>query len=66
MRYLNVITMVFVCALIYLVFFLALRNYQEEGVSLKTCMLMSGPLLIWFIYTKLSALFFSQREPGER
>lgn len=64
MRYLKGITLVCVCTLICLVFFLTLRNYQTEGVSLKTCMLMSGPLLIWFIYTKLSALFFSKNKPG--
>lgn len=65
MRYLNIITLVCVCAFIYLVFFLTLRNYQEEGFNLKTAMLMMAPPLIWFIYTKLSALFFRQREPGK-
>lgn len=65
MRYLKGITLVCVCTLIYLVFFLTFRNYQAEYASLKTCMLMSGPLLIWFIYRKAQALFFSKNKPGE-
>jgi len=34
--------------------YLAMRSIQLEGASLKTCVLMSAPLLIWLAYQKVS------------
>lgn len=41
---------VLVCILIYIAGFLALKSFQSEGASLKTCVLMLGPFIIWLAY----------------
>lgn len=42
--------------LICLVGFLALRSFQSEGASLKTCILMSGPFIICVAYLMISLI----------
>jgi len=40
----------FVCCLIYLFAYLAINNFQSEGASLRTCALITMPLLLWMVY----------------
>jgi len=56
MRILKYVWLVFVCCLTYLVTFLALNNFQSEGTSFKTCVLMAMPLFIWMVYQRISVI----------
>lgn len=43
---------------------LAYLSFLAEGASLKTCVLMSAPFLIWLAYQKVS--LFAQKFTTER
>ncbi len=47
--------LIYVCLLTGLMGYLAMRSIHLEGASLKTCVLMLVPLLIWLAYLKVSA-----------
>ena len=64
MRVLKYGALMYVCLLIVLTGYLAIRSIQLEGASLKTCVLMSAPLLIWLAYQK--ACLFVQKSTTER
>lgn len=64
MRFLKNGVLICVCLLIYLAGFLALRRFQSEGARLKTCALLSAPLLIWLAYQKVS--LFAEKYATER
>lgn len=38
--------------------FLAIRSLQLEGASLKTCVLISGPFLIWLAYQSIDLIIY--------
>lgn len=56
MHFIKNSVLICVCILIYLVGFLALKNFQSEGVSIKTCALISGPCLIWLAYKMINLI----------
>lgn len=56
MRVLKYGALMCVCLLIVLMGYLAIRSIQLEGASLKTCMLISAPFLIWLAYQKACLL----------
>lgn len=56
MRTIKYAVLVFVCGLIYLMAYLAINNFHSEGVSLKTCALISMPLFIWMVYQRVNAV----------
>ena len=64
MRVLKYGVLICVAALVWLTGYLSLRSFQAEGGSLKTCVLMSGPFLIWLAYQK--ACLFVQKFTTER
>ncbi|WP_289347146.1 hypothetical protein [Pantoea stewartii] len=56
MRFIKSSILVCVCIIIYMAGFLALKSFQAEGASLKTCVLMSGPFLIWLAYQMINLI----------
>lgn len=56
MRFIKSSILVCVCIIIYMAGFLALKSFQAEGASLKTCVLMSGPFLIWHAYQMINLI----------
>lgn len=64
MRILKYGALLCVCLLIVLTGYLAMRSIQLEGASLKTCLLLSAPLLIWLAYQKVS--LFAEKSTTER
>lgn len=50
MRFIKAVISVCVVFMVLWVGFLAIRSLQLEGASLKTCVLISGPFLIWLAY----------------
>ncbi|ECC3555229.1 hypothetical protein AU825_23920 [Salmonella enterica subsp. salamae] len=64
MRILKYGALLCVCLLIVLTGYLAMQSIQLEGGSLKTCLLLSAPLLIWLAYQKVS--LFAEKSTTER
>ncbi|ECI4151930.1 hypothetical protein ACX13C_25995 [Klebsiella oxytoca] len=64
MRILKYGALLCVCLLIVLTGYLAMQSIQLEGASLKTCLLLSAPLLIWLAYQKVS--LFAEKSTTER
>lgn len=64
MRVLNAGVLICVAVLVCLTGYLSLRSFQSEGASLKTCVLMSAPFLIWLAYQKVS--LFAEKITTER
>ncbi|HFR8653471.1 hypothetical protein [Escherichia coli] len=64
MRVLNAGVLICVAVLVCLTGYLSLRSFQSEGASLKTCVLMSAPFLIWLAYQK--ACLFAEKITTER
>lgn len=64
MRILKYGALLCVCLLIVLTGYLVMRSIQLEGASLKTCVLLSAPLLIWLAYQKVS--LFAEKSTTER
>lgn len=58
MRFIKSSVLVCVCIIIYMAGFLALKSFQAEGASLKTCVLMSGPFLIWLAYQGIDLIIY--------
>ena len=50
MRFIKSSISVCVVAIFCFVGFLAMRNFQLEGASFKTCVLLSGLFIIWLVY----------------
>ena len=59
MRVLKYGVLICVAVLVCLTGYLALRSFQVEGASLKTCALISAPFLILLAYQKVS--LFAQK-----
>lgn len=64
MRVLKYGALMCVCLLVVMTGYLAMRSFQLEGSSLKTCALISAPFLIWLAYQK--ACLFVQKSTTER
>ncbi|ECV2306877.1 hypothetical protein H7D82_000862 [Salmonella enterica] len=64
MRVLNAGVLICVAVLVCLTGYLSLISFQSEGASLKTCVLMSAPFLIWLAYQK--ARLFAENITTER
>lgn len=56
MRFIKVIISACVVFMVLWVGFLAIRSLQLEGASLKTCVLISGPFLIWLAYQSVNLI----------
>ncbi|EBE4178358.1 hypothetical protein M1740_20910 [Salmonella enterica subsp. enterica serovar Montevideo] len=65
MRVLKYGALMCVCLLIVLMGYLAMRSIQLEGASLKTCVLISAPFLIWLAYQK-ACLFVQKFTTGRK
>ncbi|EWG67618.1 MULTISPECIES: hypothetical protein [unclassified Enterobacter] len=57
MRIIKCFGLVLFCCLIYLIAYLALKNFQSEGMSFKTCALIAAPLLIWMVYLRVNSIY---------
>ncbi|EEA8822830.1 hypothetical protein GMF55_20245 [Salmonella enterica] len=65
MRVLKYGALMCVCLLIVLMGYLAMRSIQLEGASLKTCVLILAPFLIWLAYQK-ACLFVQEFTTGRK
>lgn len=56
MRFIKAVISVCVFFMVLWVGFLAIRSFQLEGASLKTCVLISGPFIIWLAYQNINLI----------
>ena len=58
MRFIKAVISVCTIFTVLWVGFLAIRSLQLEGASLKTCVLISGPFLIWLAYQGIDLIIY--------